>query len=329
MTVELGMLCPAHPHAGAYAEVIEGLSGVELTAVCDENRSRGLVFADRHDVPLLPTTEALETVDGAIVCAPTTRHQRWIERAAAVGVPVLSEKPLANSADEAAEIVECCEDTETPLGVAMPVRFSQPARRAKAIVEAGELGDIRAYVGTNLLQRLGAGSWLTDPELAGGGAIVDHSVHVTDLVRWLSGSRITEVFAETGSIQSDIAVEELNVLSMALEDGTPVTHDGSWCLPDEHETWGDVTLRIFGTEGVLEIDCFDQTIGLTRDGGTAPGQSAVFWGTDMNEGLLADFADAIQEDRPPAITGRDSLNDVAVIDAAYRSIETGSPVSIE
>jgi len=116
---------------------------------------------------------------------------------------------------------------------------------------------------------------------------------------------------------------------MSLEDGTPVTHDGSWRQPQEWDFWGDVTLRVVGTDGVIEVDCFDQTLRRTRDTGEDPGIDSVYWGSNMDEGLIRDFVAAVREDRDPAVTGREGAKEVRVVDAAYRSIETGRPEPVE
>lgn len=326
MTVRsLGVLSTAHEHCNSYAAAIETIDGAEIVCVADEDPERGQAFADRHRIEYLPVEDALSRIDAAIVCAPNADHGEWVTEAAAAGVDVLCEKPLASTVKDAREIVEACEDIT--LGVAMPIRFSDPAVQAKKVIEDGAIGELQTIVGTNLLKKMTAG-WFVDPELSGGGAIMDHTVHVLDLVRWMTGEEVTEVYAETGTRFSDIPVEDIDVLSMELTDGTAVTHDGSWRQPEEWDTWGDVTLRLIGTEGVLTVDCFDQTIDLTRDSGE-PGRNAVFWGSDANAGLLRDFLDALREDREPEIPGDEGLAEMRVVEAAYESAETGEAITIE
>ena len=148
---------------------------------------------------------------------------------------------------------------------------------------------------------------------------------MVDLARWITGQEVGEVYAESGTRFTDIPVEDVDLLSMELEDGTPFTHDGSWRQPESWEFWGDVTLRLIGTESVIEVDCFDQTIQETRE---SEGIEAVHWGEDMNEGLLRDFAAAVRDDREPEIPGEEGAREVAVVEAAYESVETGEPVAV-
>jgi predicted dehydrogenase len=325
VTVSLAVLSAAHGHCHAYAEAVDGIEGAEVVAVADEDDRRAREFATEHGAAALPAGEALARADGAVVCAANADHATWVRRAADAGVDVLCEKPLAPTAAEAEAMVDACADAGVSLGVAMPMRFSEPVRRARAALREGAVGDLQAVVGTNLLQKMAADTWFVDPERSGGGAVMDHSVHVVDLVRWLAGAEVREVYAETGRAFGDYPVEDVDVLSMELADGTPVTHDGSWRQPEEWEFWGDVTLRLIGTEGVYEVDCFAQTLTETTEG---DGREAVYWGSDPDAGLVRDFVAAVREGRPPAIPGREGVREVRVVEAAYESAETGEPVTV-
>jgi predicted dehydrogenase len=328
VSVSVAVCSTAHSHAESYAGVLADLDGATLAGVCDDDEERGRAFAERHGIEYGTPAEVLAGADAAIVCAVNEAHREWIETIAGHGADVLSEKPLATTAADAEAAVAACEDAGVSLGVAMPMRFSEPVRRARAALDAGELGELQAVVGTNILQRMAADTWFVDPERSGGGAVMDHSVHVVDLVRWLAGEEVTEVYAESGTRFGDYEVEDVDVLSMELADGTPVTHDGSWRQPEHWEFWGDVTLRLIGTEEVLEVDCFAQTLTETRDGDD-PGVDAVYWGSDPDAGLVADFVAAVREDHPPTITGEEGVREVRVVEAAYESIETGEPVAVE
>ena len=326
MTLEIGMLGVAHNHANAYVGAAGGVEDAAVVAVADDDKARGQEFADRHDIEYGPTDDVLEQVDIGVVCAANADHREWVERAAEAGVDVLCEKPLATTAEDGQAMVDACEEAGVTLGVAMPVRFNEPIRHARAAYEAGELGDLQAIIGTNLLTWMAAGSWITDPEQAGGGAIMDHTVHVVDLARWITGQEVTEVYAESGTLfNEELDVEDVDLLSMELEDGTPFTHDGSWCQPDTWDFWGDVTMRLIGTEKVIEVDCFDRTLKQTT---AEDGIWQVDWGENMNEGMVRDFVEAVREGRAPEVSGAEGLKEVKVVEAAYESFETGGPVEI-
>ncbi|WP_129115998.1 Gfo/Idh/MocA family protein [Halegenticoccus tardaugens] len=328
MTVRIGLCSAAHLHADSYAACLHDLPNAELVGVTESGGrvDEGRRKADEYGVDYLDPDALLADVDGVIVCSTNADHLEWVRRAAAAGVDVLCEKPLAPSVEEAREMVDRCRRADIHLGVAMPLRFNQPVRNAKTAVENGVLGDIRFLSGTNRGQM--PGGWFADEDEAGGGAVMDHSVHIVDIVRWITGEDVHEVYAETGTRFNDISVEDLNLLSMTLTDGTEFVLDGSWSKPEEWDFWGDATLRLVGTEGIVSIDCFDQKLKQTRDTGD-PGIRSVFWGSNPDEGLVADFVEAVAENRPPLKTGADAVDDVAVVEAAYESANRAEPVDVE
>ena len=324
-SVPVGILSAAHPHAESYASALAENSGIEFVGIADENRQRGGTLARRYGTEHHTSKDLLDIASGVVVCSSNVTHRKQVERAATAGVDVLCEKPLATSHNTAQEIVEICETAGVRLGVAMPLRFSDPVCRARHALEAGDIGTVHAVTGTNRGQM--PGSWFVEPERSGGGAVTDHTPHIVDLVHHLTGERVVEVYAESGTRFHDLAVEDVNLLSMKLSGDAQVTLDGSWSRPEEWPTWGGATLELLGTEGVLSIDCFDQTVEYV---GSADGDVRwPFWGTDTDAALLADFAAAVRENRPPATTGYEGAAVVAVIDAAYRSIERNEPVTVE
>lgn len=328
-TVSVGILSAAHVHADEYARLLCDREDAELVGIADEDPDRGRETADRHGVEYVPEGDAdalLERIDGALVCSTNARHAEWIDRAADAGVDVLCEKPLAPSAETARGIVDRWRDTGIGLGVAMPLRFSEPARRAKAALESGEIGTVLSISGTNRGRM--PGGWFVDPDESGGGAVMDHTVHIVDLVSHLTGERVDEVYAETGTRFHDIDVEDVNVLSMRLADGTTFLLDGSWSKPDAWHTWGDATVEFVGREGTIAVDCFDQSLVHTKASGEDEGVRSVFCGTDPNAGLLRDFVTSVAEGHDPAVTPEDGLAAVAVVEAAYESAATGRPIEV-
>ncbi|WP_225333194.1 Gfo/Idh/MocA family protein [Halomicrobium urmianum] len=322
----VGICSTAHLHHAAYAPILQGMDGVEFLGVADGDEERGRSAAEALGCDYREPDELLDAADGVVVCSTNAAHREWIERAGERGTHVLSEKPLAPTVDEARAAVEAAEDAGIRLGVAMPLRFSEPIRRAEDALAAGELGDLYAISGTNRGEM--PGGWFTDPEESGGGAIMDHTAHVVDVVHDLTEREVAEVYAESGSRFHDVPVEDVNVLSMTLEDGTQFLLDGSWSRPDEWPTWGGATLELQGRDGTMAVDCFGQTLEYVGSQGETDTETA-FWGRDPNAGLIEDFVASLREGRDPEISGEEAVRIVAVIEAAYESVERGEPVSVE
>ena len=327
MSVAIGILSTAHIHAEDYVEILKQLNGIDLIGVTDNEEERGAAFATEHGVEYLDQADLLDTADGVIVCSTNTTHGQWIRSAADADVDVLSEKPLATTDSEARTVANYCDDQDISLGVAMPLRHSVPVQRASHLLENDTIGEIRAISGTNRGKL--PGSWFTDPNASGGGAVMDHTVHVVDLVHWLTGEYVEEVYAETATRFHDIPVEDVNMLSMELSDGTQFSLDGSWSKPDEWRFWGDLTLEFIGTDGAISVDCFDETFTETTRGASDGGVNSVFWGTDPNELMLLRFVEMVRDNKPPETSPEDGIAAVAVVEAAYESAEQSTPTTVD
>jgi UDP-N-acetylglucosamine 3-dehydrogenase len=329
-TVSVGLLSSAHVHTNGFATQLREREDVTFAGIADDDEDRGRKTAERHGVELLPTNELLDQVDAVCVFSTNTTHGRWVHAAADAGVDVLCEKPLATELTEARDLLAVSEDAGIQLGMMMPLPFSEPARRAKRAYEADALGDLQIATGTNRakLRNRHETGWSADPKHAGGGAVMDHTVHIVGLVRWITGREVVSVYAELATMHDGPETEDVNVLSMELDDGTPFTLDGSWDRPENWDYWGDATLNLVGTDGELNVDCFDYTFCETRDGSENTGINSVYYGEEPNVALLDDFLDAVREDRPPEIDAYDGLREAAVCVAAYESAERGEPVDV-
>lgn len=325
--VRVGILSTAHVHTGAYAAALVANPDAVFVGVADEDESRGRKFAQQYGVDWYPMLNLLDRVDGVIVCAPNANHADRIEAAAEAGVDVLCEKPLEVNTSAAERAVTVCESAGVNLGMAMPLRFAEPVRRAERALAEDTIGEIHAISATNR-GRLPSG-WFLDPEQSGGGAVTDHTPHIVDLVHHLTDERVREIYAESGTRMHDVEVEDINLLSMELGDGTQLTLDGSWSRPEEWPIWGDATLELIGDKGVIAVECFDQTLRYVGSGADGRNVQTPFWGTDPDKAMIADFTTAIANNRPPATTGVEGAAVVEVIEAAYRSIEQSEPQSIE
>jgi len=328
VSLDVGVLSAAHVHTDGYAAELSRRTDLSFVGVTDGDERRGTTCADRHGTEYVADPdELLGRIDAGVICAPNADHRAWIERAAAAGVHVLCEKPLAPTLEAARAIVELWRESEVNVGVAMPLRFSEAATRAKRALEDGEIGRIGAISGTNRGKM--PGGWFVDPEEAGGGAVMDHTVHIVDLVEHLTGRTVSEVYAEIDTRFHEIPVEDVNVLSMSLSDGTPFLLDGSWSKPESWHTWGDATVEFVGSEGALAVDTTDQSVAHTVASGPEAGVHTVSHATDTSAALIADFVASVREDRDPMTTPEEGVRAVAVVEAAYESAERGEPVAVE
>lgn len=326
--VKLGFFSFAHMHAVSYARSVQSMPGVEIAGIYDANPAKGEEWAEKLQSRFFASADELlaENLDGAVICAENVNHRPLVEACAGRVKAILCEKPIATTIADAQAMIDICAKTDTKLQIAFPVRYSPSIRHLKDQLDTGSLGEIYSAKCTNHGSM--PGGWFIDQKLAGGGAVIDHTVHVIDVLRWLWGAEVTEVYAEIGDslLHPDLGIDDAGLLSFQLSNGVYGTLDTSWSRPKSFPTWGDVKIEVLGANGLIRTDAFSQHIAVSSD---AAGKTQwAGWGSNADAGLVADFVGMIREDREPSITGRDGLKALEVALAAYESAATGRPISI-
>lgn len=329
--MRIGLLSFAHVHAEAYAFHLGQMPGVEFVGIADTDPVRGREAAQRYGAAFFPTYEALLAAgpDGVIVCSENARHRAPVELAAAAGVHVLCEKPLAITLADAGAMIEACRRAGVVLMTAFPMRFSAPLLEVKALLDQGGLGRVYACAGTNQGQvPRRYREWFVDPALAGGGSAMDHTVHLTDVLRWFLQREVVEVYAQLNRIihGGSVAVETGGQVMLTFDDGTFATIDCSWSRPANYPTWGGLALDLVGERGVVHADAFVQNLTLYSNQPQHPAWLA--WGSDPDQAMIREFMDTIHEQRAPRVTGEDGYRALEVALAVYRSAELGRAVRL-
>ena len=266
----------------------------------------------------------LESVDAVVVCSENRRHAGGVIPALRAGVDVLCEKPISTTVEDAHEMIRAAEETGQRFGIAFPVRHAPAVRRAREIVRSGAIGRVLAVNGTNHGQP--PGGWVLDPEMSGGGAVMDHTVHVADLLRWIFAREIVSVYAEIDTrIHPGLPVDDIGMLLLDLEGGLPASLDASWSRPKSWPIWGGLTMDVIGDRGVISMNAFNQNLQLFDD--RRGSYTLQAWSEGGDPGLVRSFIDAIRNDTTPAVTGEDGLHAVEVALCAYESARRREPVA--
>jgi len=324
----IGLLSFAHGHAHSYTESLRRRRDVEVVGVYDTDVARGRLAATRHELPFYATVDALlaQELDGVIICAENANHWPLAQRAAGRVRGILCEKPITTTLADAQAMIDRCAETSTKLQIAFPVRYAPAVRWLKTQLDADAFGQVYAVQTTNHGSM--PGGWFADPVLAGGGAVIDHTVHVIDLLRWLWQTEVTEVYAEVGHglLHRGLAIDDVGLLSFRLANGIYGTLDTSWSRSRNYLTWGDVKIDLVAEKGVVYVDAFRQHITVSSHGAGKTRWEP--WGSDMDQGLVNDFILMLRADHAPTITGEDGLRALEVALAAYQSAQSGQPVTL-
>lgn len=316
--MKVGLLSFAHVHAAGYETLLRAMPDIELRT------------AD-PDRPDLAETTSYDDLfrwhpDAVIITAENSRHRELTEMAAAHGADILCEKPLATTAADAEAMIAACRAAGVRLGVAYPVRFSPAFRGLRTAVRSGETGRVLAIAGANngyMPARLRP--WFVDPALAGGGALMDHTVHIADLLDDLfPDARARTVYAQANNLMypGEVAVETAGLVTISYDNGMVASIDCSWSQPLHHKPWGGVELTVVAEQATVELDLFGQQVAGFRE--SEREVVSLGYGADLDSALLTAFLSGSTD----VADGESGLRSLNIALAGYESLKTGQPVPI-
>ena len=208
---------------------------LEYVAVCDRNLDRAETFAAVGGCQRV-TTEVDEIInaddiDVVYVCAETSAHPRLVEQIAASGKHVFCEKPLAHDAVVAAQMVRQVEQAQVTHQVGLVLRFSPVFRVIEDMMRQDNLGTLLTATlrDDQFFPVRGeyASSWRGDVEKAGGGALMEHSIHDIDLFLRLFGV-VESVTCQTRNITGYQGIEDVALVSFQHSGGHQTNLTSLW-----------------------------------------------------------------------------------------------------
>ena len=329
--VRVGILGTSHVHAPTYLHCLttgRNATRVEIAGIYDNsgNAKAGAIAAKRG-LPILGTPQEVlaERPDFVMICTENARHIEMFRLAAAAGIDVLCEKPLATTVRDMDEMLRTSREAGIKLMTTFPNRYIHSYRSVKATYDAGGLGRLLGVKATNKGEM--PGGWFVDPALSGGGCIIDHTVHVADLINHLLGEMPVSVRASSARrLYDELAVEDVALVSFVYRDGTFVTLDASWSRTKAFPYARDLTLQLVGDRASANVHYFAESNEVFSE------EAGTFWsyyGEDKDRMMLEDVAGCYLEGRDFPITGLDGYRSTMVALAAYRSAAEGRTVRIE
>jgi len=344
----------AHLHASALRDVAASGLPIRPVAAADpdpEHRAavgRNFPFERGYD-----RAEDLlddDDVDAVWVGVPTALHEDVYRRVLEAGKHLYAEKPIATELAAVRRLADLAAAAPVRSQVGFQSRFDPMLARARRMAQDQEIGPTMSYLWrddegfpTTAVQA-GRSDWRSDPALAGGGVLIEHSIHAIDALQWTFGP-VIRVTASTRRVLG-FDVEDTVVLLLEHESGVIGSHVSVYGGVAEREL---TRFEIQGRDAILEIE---------RNGVVLEGPDNTFLVQRARSGpetldhaaLLAEhvagmdlvrspfflqdlsdraFVEAILEDRPPSPSFADALQAHAVVDAAYRSAAQGAPVAVD
>ncbi|MDQ4138045.1 MAG: Gfo/Idh/MocA family oxidoreductase [Actinomycetota bacterium] len=338
----------------AYAE----LPGVELVAISGKERALGLSLCEEFGVPLFVDdwSDLLERTDLDVVsiAVPTYLHAPVGIAALERGIHVLTEKPMARSAGEAAQMVQAARTAGRVLDVAFNHRRRGDIEALRGLITEGRIGS-PYHARASWMRRQGIpklGSWFTNREMAGGGALLDIGVHVLDYALYALGepdvrsvSAVTHAALGSRGLggsdretalagSSEFEVEDMAAAFVRFADGSALVLETSWAAFRDPVDLMDIT--VLGSDGGAELSIVGATaleaaeIRVYRDENGRHADYRV--PTRPGRGHIKVVDDFIAAVRTPEDWGRHdgarALVRAEIIDACYRSAADGREVML-
>lgn len=313
-----------------HARTLRATGAVEQLVIVDVVPERAAAAAEALGGTVVDSTdEALAQVDAVLICASTDDHPALIRAAINRGLPTFCEKPLAASLAESIAVRAEIEASGAPFQLGFQRRFDPAYAEARRLIESGAMGDIH-------LMSLRS----HDPEPASeefiassGGMFRDLSIHDLDILRYLSGREVEEVYV-VGSSKGFPLYEKYHDLAnavavMRLDDDTPVT----LCWTRHDPLGHDVRAEVFGSRDSVAVGLGPRMPLRSLEPGVPPPAGPPWhifldrWDDAYRDELLA-FMDVALGKRPSPCTARDGVEALRIAEALTISAAERRPVRL-
>lgn len=317
MSVKVAIVSAAHVHAPSFVTCLKN-AGAEIVGVWDDDATRGQEFATKFGLAFVQDLDSLlDKSEVSVICSENLKHADHLQKCVERGQKILCEKPIAGNVDELNRIKSLA--GKTLVATAFPCPFSPSFEAVLPRIQSGEIGKVLAINATN--QGNCPGGWFTNPDASGGGAMIDHVVHVADLLRRILGENPSGVHAQVGTNRFEGASDDTAIVTVDFPSGVFASIDASWSKPTSYKTWGNVNLTIVGEKGVVELALFVQGLDVYSD--PKGKHRHIGTGSNLDQMMINDFLLAVQTGSSPKSSLEDGLwaSDIAI--KAYQSVAAG------
>ena len=353
--IRVGFLGIEHIHADYWQEVFQESSHTEfvgawaVTPGLTESKGKEFGYKSWDDRDAL-----LNASDAIVICAPTTHHAEMVELSARAEKKILLEKPMASTTEDLDRIGAVLEETGAWLMQAFPKRFDPINKEIRAILDSGDLGTLslmrirHGHAGAS--SPFFGGTWYTDPDLAGGGTMMDEGSHAADFVRRTFGDP-EEVSCFISNSAQGYEVEDTGIAIYKWANGLVGEIVSTFQFHG-----GDNSIEVYGTHGAMIVSGVDlgsrdltesaflKTFTVPKDSSRAGklvdhdekawtiSDTVPLFKKDtprFHKNVASAFVDAMVAGDPPPCTYIDGRRASEMIIAAYESAKTGKTVKIK
>lgn len=308
------------------------VAGVEVVGVTDVILDSAKALAEKWNIKKVyadyKELVADPEIDVVFVCSSTDTHSIIALAAVQAGKHVFCEKPIDFDLDRIQQVIDAVKEKKVKFQVGFNRRFDRNFKKVHDTVAAGTLGDPHIVIVTS-----------RDPEpppvsyvKVSGGIFYDMMIHDFDMVRYLSGSEVTEVYTN-GAVLVDPGIGEAGdvdtaIVTLKFANGAIGVINNS-----RKAVYGyDQRVEVFGSKGCMTADNETaSTTTLSCADGVIKEKPLYFFLERYNDAFIAEvtgFIDAIREDKPTLVDATDGLKPILIARAATESLKTGLPVKL-
>ncbi|MEQ9410284.1 MAG: Gfo/Idh/MocA family oxidoreductase [Fuerstiella sp.] len=303
----------------AYAQAFANGLPFRLVGVADINLEAARTVADMVGARAFDDIEIMCAElqpTAAIVCTPPNTHAPICIELMNLGMHVLCEKPLSITSHDARRMISAAEHNGVTFTMGSKFRFVEDVQEARRIIESGRLGDVILFENTFAGYVDMSNRWNSNPEISGGGVLIDNGTHSIDIMRFLLGS-VTELQVVEGRRIQNLDVEDTARLFVRNASGAMGSIDLSWSMNKVQPHF----ISIYGSNGTLLVGWKESRYQLAGDSewkvfGSGYDKVAAF------SNQLKNFAGAISGEEELIIDATDALASVMAMETAYEALRS-------
>lgn len=336
-----------------------GLLKLEITAICDTDKSKAKKVAKEFDIPVFyDDHEDLvndENVDVVYVCTPTSKHIGMVEAAARANKAVYCEKPLAHSCPQVGELNAVALDSSVKTSAGFILRYDPFLLYAKKLIANHDFGKpLLAHIRDDQqfpLDKEDYAQWRGENSVPGGGILLEQCIQDIDILKSFFGD-VINVYAQVGFF-TERSIEDQASLIMKHKDGTTSSIDAVWHLverPDERiiefffeRGYIRITLESANNhldyhlqgEGPARIhsenveDVLLDHLGISsKNMALGVREPLVDLAINRHAALSYAFLKAVISNETSSPNFQDAVAAHKIVDAAYESADKGSPIDV-
>ncbi len=304
----------------------------EVMAICDKDKSRVRMIADRFNVPHsyydFEQMLADEELDAIMVCTSTDAHLPVTMAALKAGKDVFVEKPIARHYSEAVQMTEMAKQHKRKLMVGMNNRFRPDTMILKSFVEKGELGKVFFSKAGWLRKLSNDNPWITRKEKAGGGVFLDLGIVMLDLNLWMLDFPPVESVNATMYKHKTKSVEDSCFAFLRMKNGVTLSLEVSWSLKAGEDYF---YCDLFGTDGSAMINplrihkqLHDNLVNVSP----AKAETPYNLYKKSYENELKHFVGAVRGLHTVISTGDEAVHRMKIVEAIYQSAQKGKEIKL-